>query len=273
METMLKWATIIGGLAAIGYFWDKFAPFCEKTSCFKWGIIVLIILIIVLVIFITIYYFGQKKFHKQYKIKQPVKPVSLDSLFYVERPPVESDGYETIVKSGALIRIKAPRQMGKTSLMMRIFQHGQQQGYNMVSLSFDQIDSTALANLDQFLRWFCISVTRKLNLPADKVANHWSEFFDGMGNCSDYFEKELLTETALPLVLGLDKVDRLFKYEDIARDFFRLLHSWHEESQTGDETWKKLRLVLIHTEDVPISFKIKQSPFNVGTENSGKVGS
>jgi hypothetical protein len=38
----------------------------------------------------------------------------------VERPPVEANCYQEIVKPGALIRVKAPRQMGKTSLMQRI---------------------------------------------------------------------------------------------------------------------------------------------------------
>jgi hypothetical protein len=46
--------------------------------------------------------------------------VPLDSPFYVERPPIERLCYETIVQPGALIRIKAPKQMGKTSLMLRI---------------------------------------------------------------------------------------------------------------------------------------------------------
>lgn len=50
----------------------------------------------------------------------------------------------------------------------------------------------------------------------------------------------------------------------VARDFFRLLRSWYEESKKNGETWKKLRLVLIYTEAVPISFKIQHSPFNVG---------
>ena len=47
--------------------------------------------------------------------EQPEGQVSLDSAFYVERPPIEADCYETILQPGALIRIKAPRQMGKTS--------------------------------------------------------------------------------------------------------------------------------------------------------------
>ena len=43
----------------------------------------------------------------------PGGQVDLASLYYVERPPTEKNCYETVLKPGALIRIKAPRQMGK----------------------------------------------------------------------------------------------------------------------------------------------------------------
>lgn len=162
-------------------------------------------------IIVIIYYLGRKR-SKRDEAEPPAGPVSLESPFYIERPPVESDSYNTIAELGALIRIKAPRQMGKTSLMMLILHHAQQQGYRTVSLSFDQVDSTALARLDLFLHWFCTSVTRKLNLSADKVDLHWDKSLDGLANCNDYFENGLLAETNRPLVLGLDKVDRVFEH-------------------------------------------------------------
>jgi serine/threonine-protein kinase len=54
----------------------------------------------------------------------PGGTVPLDSPFYVERPPAEKTCYDLIVTDkavNALIRIKAPRQMGKSSLMVQIF--------------------------------------------------------------------------------------------------------------------------------------------------------
>lgn len=69
-------------------------------------------------------------------LDEPEGQVSLNSSFYVERPPVESDCYDAIIKPGALIRVKAPRQMGKTSLMSRILNHASQQGYRTVCLNF-----------------------------------------------------------------------------------------------------------------------------------------
>ena len=38
---------------------------------------------------------------------------TLDSIFYVERIPYESQCYEEILKPGSLTRIKAPEQMGQ----------------------------------------------------------------------------------------------------------------------------------------------------------------
>ncbi len=61
----------------------------------------------------------------------------------MERPPLEANCYETVLKPGALIRIKAPRQMGKTSLMSRILLHASsaESGVPTVPLSFQLADA------------------------------------------------------------------------------------------------------------------------------------
>ncbi len=65
------------------------------------------------------------------------------------------------------------------------------------------------------------------------------------------------------LVLGLDEVDRVFQYPNLADDFFALLRAFHEEAKTN-EVWKKLRLVVVHSTEALIALNIYQSPFNVG---------
>src|ERR671932_2414042 len=105
-------------------------------------------------------------------LDEPEGQVSLDSAFYVERPPIESDCYEAIMKPGALIRVKAPRQMGKTSLMSRILYHASQHNHQIASLNFQSADTEFLTNLDQFLQWFCASITWELNRD-DKLADYW----------------------------------------------------------------------------------------------------
>ncbi|MEW6499796.1 MAG: AAA-like domain-containing protein, partial [Cyanobacteriota bacterium] len=42
----------------------------------------------------------------------PSGPIALDSPFYIARPPIESQVGDEICKPGALVRVKAPREMG-----------------------------------------------------------------------------------------------------------------------------------------------------------------
>ena len=192
----------------------------------------------------------------------PEGQVDLVSEFYIERPPIESRCYEAIFKPGSLIRIKAPRQMGKTSLMARILYQASQQDYLTVPLSFQLADGKVFADLDKFLKWFCVSIGRRLRLP-NKLADYWDDIYGSKDNCSAYFEEYLLPEINQPLALGLDEVDRIFQHPEIAADFFGLLRAWHEDAKNRD-IWKKLRLVVVHSTEVYIPMNINQSPFNVG---------
>ncbi|MGD1859412.1 MAG: AAA-like domain-containing protein [Leptolyngbyaceae cyanobacterium] len=192
----------------------------------------------------------------------PGGQVDLASLYYVERPPTEKNCYETVLKPGALIRIKAPRQMGKTSLMSRVLRHAEENEYLTVPLSFQLADAAIFSDLDKFLRWFCASVGRRLRLP-NKLNDYWDEIFGSKDNCTAYFEEYLLPEIAQPLVLGLDEVDMVFEHPNIAADFMGLLRAWHESAKTN-ALWKKLRLVVVHSTEVYIPMNINQSPFNVG---------
>ena len=192
----------------------------------------------------------------------PEGQVDLASAFYIERPPIESRCTETILQPGALIRIKAPRQMGKTSLMARILHHAGSQGHRTVSLSLQLADGKVFTDLDKFLRWLCASISRRLRLP-NRLAETWDDIFGSKYNCTAYFEEYLLPEINGPLTLGLDEVDRVFEFPDIANDFFGLLRAWHEEAKNRD-IWKRLRLVVVHATEVYIPLNTNQSPFNVG---------
>jgi len=192
----------------------------------------------------------------------PEAQVDVASVYYVERPPIESRCYETIVQPGSLIRIKAPKQMGKTTLMARILHQAGEQGYRTVPLSFQLADGKVFRDLDKFLRWFCASVGRRLRLP-NQLNDYWDEIFGSKDNCTAYFEEYLLENIATPLVLGLDEVDVIFQYPEIAADFFALLRAWHEQAKSRD-IWQKLRLVVVHSTEVYVPMEINQSPFNVG---------
>jgi hypothetical protein len=183
---------------------------------------------------------------------------------YVEREPIETICYETILQPGSLIRIKAPSLMGKTLLVNRILAQAATKGYRIANLSFELADrKTHFTNLDKFLRWFCINVSRELGIPSH-LSDYWDE--ENMGSkvsCTTYFEEYLLAPDENPIALGLDNVDLLFPHPEIYEDFFGLLRSWYEKARSRPR-WKKLRLIIVHSTDVYIRLNINQSPFNVG---------
>lgn len=195
-------------------------------------------------------------------LEEPEGLVSVDSKFYIERSPFETDCYERIVRPGSLIRIKAPGHMGKSSLMAQILNYAKQQGYQTAKVNFRLVDTEFWTSLDQFLQWFCASVTDAMELP-DKLGDYWKGVLGSKNKSMKYFERYLLAQCDKPLVLGLDNVDKIFPHEEIAVGFLGLLRTWHEQGK-NEEIWKKLRLTIAHSKEVYIPLSMDQSPFNVG---------
>ncbi len=192
----------------------------------------------------------------------PEGQVSLNSPFYIERPLIDAECYQLILQPGVLMRIKAPRRMGKSSLMARILHQSFLQNYKTVSVNFEVAEKAVFQSLDTFLRWFCASITFGLGLP-NHLDDYWDNLFGSKISCKIYFEQYLLEQITQPVVLGLDDVDYLFQYPDLASEFFGLLRTWHEEAKNRD-IWQKLRLVVTHAVEVYIPLNVNRSPFNVG---------
>ncbi|HAX74730.1 MAG TPA: diguanylate cyclase [Cyanobacteria bacterium UBA11372] len=195
-------------------------------------------------------------------VEFPSGPVPLDSNFYIERLPMEQLIYQEISKPGSVIRIKAPKQMGKSSLMLRLLHQVEQLNYRTVCIDFLQADNEVFNCLDKFLRWFGANVSRQLQLQP-MLDEYWDEDIGSKISCTIYFQGYLLEQIDAPLVLAFNEINRMFEHPNIAEEFLSLLRSWYEEAKQ-QEIWQKLRLVLVQSTEVYINFNINQSPFNVG---------
>ncbi|MFN6438148.1 MAG: AAA-like domain-containing protein [Nostoc sp. DedSLP01] len=192
----------------------------------------------------------------------PDGPVSLGSPLYIERPPLEKVVYHEITQNGCAIQIQSPRQMGKSSLVLRMLAYAQQQNYQTVTINCYQIEQNCLANLNELLYFLCWQVATQLGL-APNLNRQWDKQIDSKLNCSFYFQKYLLKHSQTPVVIVLNEVDRFFEYPDIAEDFLGLLRSWCEEARQN-QNWQKLRLVMVYSTENYITFDINRSPFNIG---------
>lgn len=200
-------------------------------------------------------------------LQTPLKgQLSLDSPFYLYRPPAENLFRQEILQPGALIRIRAPRQFGKTSLVARGLAHAEENGYRTAIVSLQLADRTVYESLDKFLQWLCATIARSLGLP-HRLEDFWQPIFGSSYSCNEYFESYILPQEDSALLLVLDEVNQVFNYPKIAHDFFGLLRAWYERSRhstQGSEIWQKLRLTIIYSTDVFLPLNIHQSPFNVG---------
>ncbi|MEH2447759.1 MAG: AAA-like domain-containing protein [Nostoc sp.] len=197
------------------------------------------------------------------KIEFPSGPVPLGSPFYINRPPLEELVCSEILHPGCLIRIKAPRNMGKSSLLNRMIAYARKQSYQIVYLDFQEADQDVFACIDKFLRWFCVNVSRQLNL-LPSLDDFWDTEMGSKVSCKIYFEAYLLQYIDQnPVVLALNEVHRVFEHPNIAQDFLPMLRFWHEQAKQ-DQIWQKLRMVVVHTTEIYIPLNLNQSPFNVG---------
>jgi hypothetical protein len=175
----------------------------------------------------------------------PDRPVSLDSPLYIERPPIEEQVYGEITQPGCVIRIRSPRQMGKTSLVLRLLAFAKQQGYRTVKINCCQIDDNCLADLNKLLRCLCRQIATELGTDPN-LDDKWDDEVGCKLSCSFYLQNYLLSQSESPIVLVLSEVDRFFEYPHIGREFFALLRSWCDEARQNQH-WQKLRLVVVYS--------------------------
>jgi diguanylate cyclase (GGDEF)-like protein len=196
------------------------------------------------------------------KLEFPDAPVPLGSPLYIHRPSIEQQSLDEIRQPGSVTRIKAPKRMGKTSLLSRIITHAKADGFKTIYLNFQEADKTVFESLDLFLRWFLANCSKQLNFRL-KLDDYWDKDIGSKVSCKAYFEEYLLENLDCPLLLALDEIHCIFEHPAIAQDFLSMLRSWHEQARQV-ETWQKFRLVVAYATENCIPLKLSQSPFNVG---------
>lgn len=200
--------------------------------------------------------------HSPFTPAFPSGAIAIDSPFYIPRPPIEAQVSDELSKPGALVRVKAPKEMGKTSLLLRMLDDAQRQGYHTVYLNLEQLDQAICADLNRFLRGLCASMTRQLQLEP-RLDDYWDEDIGSKVSCTLYVRQHLLEHLKAPLVLALDNLNQIFEHPHVAKDVLPLLRSWYEEAKRVP-VWQNLRLIIAHSTEVYVPLQLHQSPFNVG---------
>ena len=199
-----------------------------------------------------------------FKIRFPGGQKAINSPYYIRREPFESMCYREIERVAGLVRIQAPQQMGKTSLLMRILNHGKEQGYRTACLNFQRIEEDILSDLNRLNRRFCTLVSKELNLLTSNINEYWDdEFFGPNDNLFCYFEEYILPNLETPMVLGIDEFNCTAHYPRVAKQFLYAMRYFHEKAKR-ESLFSNLRMIITFSSSPYELMDISSSPFNVG---------
>jgi hypothetical protein len=194
-------------------------------------------------------------------LERPDGTMHPESLFYIERHGDHILKRELSSEYGATVVIKAPRQVGKSSMLVHSIPHAEKVGKRVALLDFQSLDT--LTDPTAFYQEFCATIVDRLGLE-DRIDDVWKRGRSNTRACTVFMERHILKELDTPLVLAIDETDRMLDCP-FRSDFFGMLRAWHNSRGTMGDIWRRLDMVLvISTEPYMLIENSAQSPFNVG---------
>jgi len=187
----------------------------------------------------------------------PGGTIKLDDHFYVRRDP---DGHidRTAQFRGRTLVIKAARQMGKSSLLIRYLAACKATGKQFAFIDFQSFSEADLSAFPALARRLA-----QILLRAFKLKPEIDLAFASQLDFTYFVEDKILPAIGSPITIAMDEVDRLLG-RPYQSEFFSMLRYWHNERAQISSPWEDVDLALvIATEPYLLVAEADRSPFNV----------
>jgi formylglycine-generating enzyme required for sulfatase activity len=184
-----------------------------------------------------------------------------DAPSYVHRP-TDDELYQKII-AGEFCYVLTPRQMGKSSLMIRTAQRLMDEGIR--SAIVDLTQTGTVESEDQWYKGILSQIQRRLRMKLDPV--QWWEQRKGIPNIQKFIEffEEALAEVREHVVIFMDEIDTTLKL-DFRDNFFAGIRSLYN-ARADNPDLRRITFVLLGVASPSDLIKDRsRTPFNIGQE-------
>lgn len=193
----------------------------------------------------------------QRAFKAPGGNIKVDDPFYILRP-CDAKTAQSARQDGETIVIKASRQMGKSSLLLRYLADCVARNKRIALLDFSIFAETELESFSTILSEIAAFLTHEFRLQHNPMPSITSQ-----RSLSYFMEDIVFPAIPEPMVLAFDEVDRVMG-RPYQHDFFTMLRMWHNKRAEPNSPWARVDLALvISTEPALLIDSLDRSPFNV----------
>lgn len=186
-----------------------------------------------------------------------------DSPSYVRRP-ADDELFDRVV-SGEFCYILTPRQMGKSSLMVRTASRLKEQGMSVAVIDLTALGSGEIS-AEQWYLGLLTELQRKLRLSIDPEI--WWQEHASLGRVqrfTEFLRHVILKENENQVVIFIDEIDATLQL-DFTDDFFAAIRAMYN-ARANDPEFKRLTFVLLGVATPSDLIKDRtRTPFNIGHE-------
>ncbi|ACB53445.1 two-component sensor serine/threonine kinase [Crocosphaera subtropica ATCC 51142] len=177
------------------------------------------------------------------------------------------------LKQGEFCYVLNPRQMGKSSLMVRMMHYLQQEGSCCAVVDMTRIGSEDVTP-EQWYKGLAVELGRRFGLLKKvNLKAWWKERKDisPVQRFSQFIEDILLVEVGIengippkPLIIFIDEIDNVLELNFPVNDFFALIRSCYNQ-RSFDQAYQRLTFALFGvTTPSNLITNIQTTPFNIG---------